>query len=49
MELGKRIREYRNKAGWNQDEFAEKMYVSRQTTALLLVELYGYLCTNTKC
>ena len=31
MELGKRIREYRNIAGWNQDELAEKMFVSRQT------------------
>lgn len=31
MELGNRIREYRNKNGWNQDELAERMYVSRQT------------------
>jgi len=31
MELGKRIREYRTAAKWNQDEFAEKMFVSRQT------------------
>lgn len=31
MELGKRIKEYRNKIGWNQDELAEKMFVSRQT------------------
>lgn len=31
MELGKRIREYRNDAGWNQDKLAEKMFVSRQT------------------
>lgn len=31
MELGKRIKEYRNIVGWNQDELAEKMFVSRQT------------------
>lgn len=31
MELGKRIREYRTAAKWNQDELAEKMFVSRQT------------------
>ena len=31
MELGKRIREYRITAGWNQDELAEKMFVTRQT------------------
>ena len=31
MELGKRIKEYRNNLGWNQDELAIKMYVSRQT------------------
>jgi len=31
MELGKRIREYRNALKWNQDELAEKMFVSRQT------------------
>lgn len=31
MELGQRIREHRNNLNWNQDELAEKMYVSRQT------------------
>lgn len=31
MELGNRIRQYRAARGWNQDELAEKMYVSRQT------------------
>lgn len=31
MEIGKRIRELRNAKGWNQEEFAEKTYVSRQT------------------
>ena len=33
MEIGKRIRELRNSKGWNQDAFAEKMYVSRQTVS----------------
>ena len=31
MEIGKRIKEFRNKKGWNQEVFAEKTYVSRQT------------------
>lgn len=31
MDLGKRIKEYRNRFGMNQDELAEKMYVTRQT------------------
>jgi len=31
MELGKRIKEYRDLKGWNQDELSEKMFVSRQT------------------
>ncbi|MBR3058040.1 MAG: helix-turn-helix transcriptional regulator [Clostridiales bacterium] len=31
MEIGKRIRELRNAQGWNQEEFAEKTFVSRQT------------------
>ncbi|SDB23765.1 Transcriptional regulator, contains XRE-family HTH domain [Pseudobutyrivibrio sp. YE44] len=31
MELGKRIKDYRNSLNWNQDELAEKMFVSRQT------------------
>ena len=31
MELGKRIRDYRMAANMNQDELAEKVYVSRQT------------------
>ena len=31
MEIGKRIKELRNKKGWNQEVFAEKTYVSRQT------------------
>ncbi len=31
MELGKRIKEYRDLKGWNQDQLAEKMFVSRQT------------------
>ena len=33
MEIGKRIRELRNAKGWNQEEFAEKTYVSRQTVS----------------
>lgn len=31
MEIGKRIKELRNQKGWNQEVFAEKTYVSRQT------------------
>ncbi|SDI59196.1 DNA-binding transcriptional regulator, XRE-family HTH domain [Pseudobutyrivibrio sp. 49] len=31
MELGKRIKDYRASLNWNQDELAEKMFVSRQT------------------
>ena len=31
MELGKRIKELRKTLNWNQDELAEKMFVSRQT------------------
>ncbi|SFN87254.1 DNA-binding transcriptional regulator, XRE-family HTH domain [Pseudobutyrivibrio sp. UC1225] len=31
MELGKRIKDYRSSLNWNQDELAEKMFVSRQT------------------
>lgn len=31
MELGKRIKEYRNSLKMNQEELAEKMFVSRQT------------------
>ena len=31
MELGKRIKGYRNSLNWNQDDLAEKMFVSRQT------------------
>ena len=31
MELGKRIKEYRNKAQMTQEDLAEKMFVSRQT------------------
>ncbi len=31
MEIGKRIKELRNEKGWNQEVFAEKTYVSRQT------------------
>ena len=31
MELGSRIKQYRAAHGWNQDELAEKTYVSRQT------------------
>lgn len=33
MEIGKRIRELRNAQGWNQEEFAEKTFVSRQTVS----------------
>ncbi|MBO4687223.1 MAG: helix-turn-helix transcriptional regulator [Clostridiales bacterium] len=33
MEIGKRIRELRNAKGWNQELFAEKTYVSRQTVS----------------
>ena len=33
MEIGKRIKELRNSKGWNQEAFAEKMYVSRQTVS----------------
>ena len=31
MELGSRIKQYRSIHGWNQDDLAEKMYVTRQT------------------
>lgn len=31
MELGKRIKDFRSLHNWNQDELAEKMFVSRQT------------------
>ena len=31
MELGKRIKEYRNTAQMTQEDLAEKMFVSRQT------------------
>ncbi|SHJ10091.1 helix-turn-helix domain-containing protein [Pseudobutyrivibrio xylanivorans] len=31
MELGKRIKDLRSAHNWNQDELAEKMFVSRQT------------------
>ena len=31
MELGSRIKQYRAAHGWNQDNLAEKMYVTRQT------------------
>ena len=31
MELGSRIKQYRAAHGWNQDDLAEKMYVTRQT------------------
>ena len=33
MEIGKRIKELRSDKGWNQEEFAEKVYVSRQTVS----------------
>lgn len=33
MELGKQIKRLRNERGWNQEEFAEKAYVSRQTVS----------------
>ena len=33
MELGKQIKRLRNQRGWNQEEFAEKAYVSRQTVS----------------
>ena len=33
MELGKRIKQLRKDKGWNQEEFAEKAYVSRQTVS----------------
>lgn len=33
MEIGKRIKELRNANGWNQEIFAEKCYVSRQTVS----------------
>lgn len=33
MEIGKRIKELRNDRGWNQEEFAEKVFVSRQTVS----------------
>ena len=31
MELGKRLKEYRNRFGMTQDDLAEKLYVTRQT------------------
>ena len=31
MELGSRIKQYRSTYGWNQDDLAEKIYVTRQT------------------
>lgn len=31
MELGSRIKQYRSTHGWNQDDLAEKIYVTRQT------------------
>ena len=31
MEVGNRIRKFRTELGFNQDELAEKIYVSRQT------------------
>ena len=31
MDLGKRIKDLRSAHNWNQDELAEKMFVSRQT------------------
>ena len=33
MEIGKRIKELRNVKGWNQEVFADKVYVSRQTVS----------------
>lgn len=33
MEIGKRIKDLRSDKGWNQEEFAEKVYVSRQTVS----------------
>ena len=33
MELGKRLKEYRNRLGITQDDLAEKLYVSRQTVS----------------
>lgn len=33
MEIGKRIKELRTSRGWNQEVFAEKTYVSRQTVS----------------
>ena len=33
MEIGKRIKELRGSKGWNQEEFAEKVFVSRQTVS----------------
>ena len=31
MEIGNRIRQYRTARGWNQEDLAEKAFVSRQT------------------
>ena len=31
MELGKRLKEYRNQSGMTQDELAERLYITRQT------------------
>ncbi len=33
MELGTQIKRLRNERGWNQEQFAEKAYVSRQTVS----------------
>ena len=33
MEIGKHIKELRTSRGWNQEVFAEKTYVSRQTVS----------------
>ena len=33
MEIGKRIKGLRSDKGWNQEEFAEKVFVSRQTVS----------------
>lgn len=33
MELGAQIKRLRNERGWNQEQFAEKAYVSRQTVS----------------
>lgn len=33
MEIGKRIKQLRGDKGWNQEDFAEKVFVSRQTVS----------------